>query len=48
MSITRVIVLIAAACGLLACGGSDDSGKTCSVGKPCGDTCIAKDLTCHQ
>lgn len=48
MSIVRVLVLTAAACGLLACGGGDDSGKTCTVGKACGDTCIAANLTCHQ
>jgi hypothetical protein len=35
---TLVTAFILAACG----------GGGCSVGKPCGDTCIAENLTCHK
>lgn len=33
---------------LTGCGGSDDDNeKNCDTGKPCGDTCIARDKVCH-
>jgi hypothetical protein len=44
-------VLDAAGIGLVAAAatatGSPDDGPTCTVGKRCGDTCIAVELTCH-
>lgn len=48
MSITKIILAIVTAFGLISCGGGGDSGKTCNVGKPCGDTCIAANETCRQ
>jgi hypothetical protein len=33
---------------ITGCGGGDDGGgKNCDTGKPCGDTCIARDKVCH-
>jgi hypothetical protein len=45
-------VLLSAAPILTSCGdGPTSSGtccKVCTTGKPCGDTCIAKNETCHK
>lgn len=50
-----VVPLIASATApvLSACGGGNDGTfgsccKICSEGKACGDTCIAKNLTCTK
>ncbi len=51
-----IIVTLAALSTSLSSGGcaaaSNDPTapkccKVCTTGKPCGDTCIAKNLTCH-
>lgn len=43
-----LLLLAAAAPATLACGGSSGPCcKTCKIGKPCGDTCIAKTDVCH-
>jgi hypothetical protein len=36
--------------GAIICSKPTRSGccKTCTTGKACGDSCIAKDLECHQ
>jgi len=37
------------ALGATSCGGAGSNCcKLCSTGKACGDTCIAKNLTCHK
>lgn len=33
---------------LAACGAGGSSRKKCTKGKPCGNTCIAMDKTCHK
>lgn len=39
------VVMVLGGCGG---GDDDDGGKTCVTGKPCGNTCIAANLTCHK
>jgi hypothetical protein len=29
-------------------GGSENKGPHCTKGKPCGNSCIAKDKVCHK
>lgn len=33
---------------LQGCGGGGECSKMCDEGKACGDTCIAKHLTCNK
>jgi len=32
----------------LSVGGTGSEGPHCTKGKPCGNTCIAKDAVCHK
>jgi hypothetical protein len=50
MMFWKLVCAVAVGVLLAACGGGDDGGggKVCTVGKACGDTCIAANLTCHQ
>ncbi len=40
-----VIAVTASVPAIQGCGGG---GKDCDKGKPCGDTCIAENETCHK
>jgi len=43
------LAVTASASILQGCGGGGDSCcKVCDVGKACGDTCIAANLTCNS
>lgn len=42
----RFIVALACVVGLAGC--DSDLGPDCKKGKPCGNTCIAKDKVCRS
>lgn len=42
----RVLLLLLTV-AILAAPGTAEAQKTCKKGKPCGDTCIAKEKTCR-
>ena len=44
---TRIFASILAALALSLTVASASAAPTCTTGKPCGETCIAKDKVCH-
>lgn len=48
LRIGYLIILLVATASLGSCSEEENCCKTCTVGKACGDSCIAKEKDCDE